>query len=162
MQLQKNPVVAYSEQLLASDSLGREVRVDFYVPAHWQSSVNPGMLLINDGQDLVTMGFREILQNLLDQNRIRPLVAVGIHCGPDRRNEYGVTASPDYLGRGARAPQYRDFIFSELLPFIHQYFSGKAFADRVFAGFSLGGLSALDLVWQNPTDWIYSQKYQSD
>lgn len=150
MQLQKNPVVTVSQHLLSSDYLGREVRIDLYVPPHWQSVPNPGMLLINDGQDLAGMGFLQILKDLLEQNRIRPLVAVGIHCGQDRRNEYGVIASPDYLGRGAKAPQYRDFIFSELLPFIHQHFSGKAFSDRVFAGFSLGGLSALDLVWQNP------------
>ena len=42
------------------------------------------------------------------------------------------------------------FIKSELLPAIHKLTGIEHFASTAFAGFSLGGLSALDIAWHNP------------
>jgi enterochelin esterase-like enzyme len=130
-----------------SEALDRNVRIDFYLPADYESKTDLSLLLINDGQDLVTMGFEKILEKLVSHNEISPLLCVGIHCGPDRKNEYGMLVSPDYKGRGAKAPQYQQFIFQELLPYIYDHYAIKAFKERAFAGFSLGGLNALDLTW---------------
>jgi enterochelin esterase-like enzyme len=38
----------------------------------------------------------------------------------------------------------------ELLPFIQKHYSLSSFRDVAFAGFSLGGLSAFDIVWNHP------------
>lgn len=134
---------------LLSEALEREVRVDLYFPpGPWQPS-RASLLLINDGQDLVTMGFDRILQDLYHNQAISPLLCVGIHCGEDRKNEYGMLSSPDFKGRGAKAALYERFVFEELLPQLYVSFQVRDCQSRAFAGFSLGGLSALDLVWNH-------------
>jgi enterochelin esterase-like enzyme len=39
---------------------------------------------------------------------------------------------------------------NELLPFIHTEYAIESFAQKAFAGFSLGGLTALDMTWKYP------------
>lgn len=97
------------------------------------------------------MHFEKILGKLYAQSAIRPLLCCAIYCGPERRMEYGTQFYPDYKKRGARAPQYTAFIFQELLPLLSEkYNHGQPFPDQAFAGFSLGGLSALDIAWNRP------------
>jgi enterochelin esterase-like enzyme len=128
--------------------LNRSVRTDFYIP-EISPSVQPDLLLINDGQDLAAMGFRNMLDELHSSGRIDPVFCAAIHCGEDRKNEYGMVSAADFKGRGSKAPLYEKFIFEELLPYIEQNFSDR-FPKKAFAGFSLGALSALDLVWNHP------------
>ncbi|HVZ24857.1 MAG TPA: alpha/beta hydrolase-fold protein, partial [Sediminibacterium sp.] len=110
-------------------------------------------LLCNDGQDMVKMGFAGILQELIRQDSLQPLVCVGIHCGPDRKMEYGTAYSADFKGRGARAGLYEKFVMDELLPAIRKILGIASFRDKSFAGFSLGALSALDIVWNHPNEF---------
>ncbi len=76
------------------------------------------LLLINDGQDLPVMPFTHILDNLYASNSIDPIFCVGIHCGTDRKNEYGTAGKLHYKGLGAKAAPYTQFVMQELLPFI--------------------------------------------
>ncbi len=99
------------------------------------------------------MHFSSILEGLYTAGEIEPLLCVAIHCGEDRRMEYGTQNQPDYKGRGAKAPLYTSFIFDELLPFIRQHFLINTFKEKAFAGFSLGALSALDIVWNRPGEF---------
>ena len=71
------------------------------------------------------------------------------HCGPERKMEYGVAGQPDYKGRGAKAGAYTSFVFNELLPHIHETYNVPSFKEKSFAGFSMGGLSAFDIVWNH-------------
>jgi enterochelin esterase-like enzyme len=130
--------------------LGRMVEIDFYLPVSNTSGNSCSILLINDGQDLRALAFETILQGLYEEGGIQPFLAVGIHAGKERRMEYGTAGEPDYLGRGARAANYQEFIIQELIPFIHARFPNTQEAPISMAGFSLGGLSALDLTWNNP------------
>jgi predicted alpha/beta superfamily hydrolase len=75
---------------------------------------------------------------------------VGIHASEARKMEYGTAKYLDYEGRGAKAGQYQQFILEELLPFIHQTYQVPQFQKKVFAGFSLGGLMAIDATWNYP------------
>ena len=136
-----------------SEHLDRMVRVDIYHPLPATAEPLP-LLLINDGQDLVTMDFTSILERLLHEGSIRPLICVGIHCGPDRRMEYGTAARADFMGRGAKASAYTAFVFSELLPLVRRNSTPSEFVDKSFAGFSLGGLSATDIVWSHPHEFV--------
>ncbi len=138
---------------IESTYLEREVLVDAYLPVNVSQPENMSLLLINDGQDLPKMPFDEILDDLLSSNSIDPLVCIGIHCGPERKMEYGSIVSPDFKGRGAKAPQYQQFIFEELLPLVRTTYYVPSFKEKSFAGFSLGGLSAMDLVWNNPAEF---------
>ncbi len=90
-------------EIIRSAFLNREVTVDFYLPGQKEDLNNCDLLLINDGQDLVTMDFRSILQKLYDKNKISQLLCVGIHCGTDRKNEFGTANFLNDKGQGAKA-----------------------------------------------------------
>ena len=149
MQMEKRMDVIKESTALLSDPLGRNVLVDVYLPVHFDHPHHLSLLLINDGQDLVAMAFQKILGELYHHKLLSPLVVVGIHCGEDRKNEYGMISSPDFKGRGAKAGLYQRFVFEELLPHIYSAYKQFTFKETAFAGFSLGGLSALDLAWNN-------------
>lgn len=139
------------EQLaLASRDLKRQVILDFYLPKNIIDPASMSLLLINDGQNLEEMPFSEMLNSLLGSTQVRPLLCVGIHAGRDRKNEYGISGIPDYEGRGAKAEAYENFIMGQLLPFVHSHYGIEQFQDIGFAGFSLGGLTAIDIVWKHP------------
>lgn len=153
MPTEKTANILVQKYIIASVFLNREVIVDFYLPSDNIQFENLSLLLINDGQDLLTMNFSEILDEIYDSDEIRDLFCVGIHCSADRKNEYGTAKILDYKGRGARAALYGRFIFEELLPFIRSTLSITSFKEKSFAGFSLGGLSALDIVWNHPKEF---------
>lgn len=138
------------QRALASDFLKRYVIIDVYLPKDFAEPTAISLLLINDGQDLAEMGFAVMLNQLQKENEIKPLLCVGIHAGKDRKNEYGTAKMPDFAGRGAKADAYEQFVTEELLPFIHTQFAVEQFKQIGFCGFSLGGLSAMDIVWDNP------------
>jgi enterochelin esterase-like enzyme len=129
---------------LQSKYLKRAVKIDLYHTS--AGAENCSLLLVNDGQDLLKMGFENILRRL----KLKPLTVAGIHCGEDRKNEYGMSAAPDYKGWGAKAGAYEKFVVKELIPFLRNRHSNILFTDTSFAGFSLGGLSALDITWNHP------------
>jgi enterochelin esterase-like enzyme len=136
-----------------SFALEREVELDVYLPPDYHLS--PGkyypLVLFNDGQDLPRMGFARTLERLFFKKQIPHLIAVGVYASEERMREYGTAQQPDYKGRGDKAGLYRDFILQELLPFVQRRFriSGLT-AETAFAGFSLGGLSALDMALAYP------------
>lgn len=137
---------------LYSDYLEREVLFDIYMPLKC-SRDNVSLLLINDGQDLEKMPFEQILNDLYVKGEIENLCCVGIHCGADRKLEYGTAFCADYVNRGNRAGLYTKFIFDELLPFLRSELHIQSFREKSYAGFSLGGLSALDIVWNHTSEF---------
>nr|WP_294903916.1 alpha/beta hydrolase-fold protein [uncultured Lacibacter sp.] len=139
----------FESVVLQSELLERDVKVDLYLPSAVENPAEMSLLLINDGQDLPKMPFTELLDELYEQQKIQPLFCVGIHCGPDRKMEYGIASQADYLGRGAKAAAYTSFVFDELLPFLRKEYHVPQFKEKSFAGFSLGGLMALDIVWNH-------------
>lgn len=138
---------------LYSVFLKRDVKVDCYIPSAMIVTSDINLLLINDGQDLVTMRFEGILENLYKKNEINTVFCVGLHCSADRKNEYGTAKIPDYKGRGAKSALYTRFVFEELLPFIRKRYHIRSFKEKSYAGFSLGGLSAIDIVWNHPQEF---------
>lgn len=130
----------------ASAFLRRSVRLDCYLPDPVEDPTTLRLLLFNDGQDIAAMDLPALLETLPGP----PILCVGIHAGKNRLQEYGTAVRADYKGRGAKAFLYTHFIVQELLPFISRTYNVPSFASRAFAGFSLGGLSALDIVWNHP------------
>ncbi|MBS1665684.1 MAG: esterase [Bacteroidetes bacterium] len=137
--------------LVDSMHLGRAVRVDCYLAG--ALSPETSLLLINDGQDLSRMGFAGILEELQQRAAITPLLCVGIHAGPERKMEYGTAGRLDYQGWGAQADAYGRFVFEELLPRVRREYQTPEFREKVFAGFSLGALSAMDIVWHHAQEF---------
>jgi enterochelin esterase-like enzyme len=153
MQEETTTALLTEEHSIESRLLQRTVIIECFLPTHVTAPENMGLLLINDGQDMKTLGLAPMLESLLLNNQIEPLLCVAIHSCKDRKMEYGTAATPDYLGRGARAGLYTRFIFEELLPFIQASYGISSFKEKSFAGFSLGGLSALDIVWSHPEEF---------
>jgi enterochelin esterase-like enzyme len=153
MQLAKLSAIRVENASLKSEFLDREVLVDFYLPQDLELFSSISLLLINDGQDMLKMNFVSILEKLYKEQAIGPLLFVAIHAGIERRMEYGTQYQLDYKDRGAKAGAYTAFIFDELLPFIRKKFEQFSFTEKAFAGFSLGGLSALDIVWNRPGEF---------
>lgn len=133
-----------------SDYLDRLVTLETYFPGNIQELKTVSILIINDGQDLSRMPFKPILNELHDNQEIEPILAVGIHCNADRRLEYGTADLLDYLNRGSRAKFHRKFIINELLKFVEEKYAIRSVESIGLAGFSLGGLSALDIAWRHP------------
>lgn len=142
--------VAVRTHYLSSRFLKRRVRIDVYFPP--VPSWRPYRLAVfNDGQDLPNMDTARRLKTLHAQRALPPCLVVGVHAG-DRMREYGTAGQPDYKGRGDLAFAYREFLLRELLPFLDRHFRIDATPGRrALAGFSLGGLTAFDVVWKNPT-----------
>ena len=139
---------------LRSQYLDRTVQVDSYFPGGMPQDLSTvSLLLFNDGQDLDRMGFCGLLGDLYDRGCLQPLLCIGIHAGADRKLEYGTAGRPDYEGWGARADAYTRFIFEELLPAIREWYRAPSFREKAFAGFSLGALSAMDIVWRHPEEF---------
>jgi len=153
MQLVNEPGVLTETEHIPSRYLEREVTVDFFRPASVTEHSSPALLLINDGQDMEKMNFRAILEKLYETGSIEPILFVAIHAGIERRMEYGTQHEQDYKGRGKKAGAYTSFIFDELLPYVREKFRIHSFKEKAFAGFSLGGLSALDIAWNRPGEF---------
>ena len=153
MELLNVPAIVFENTSLESKYLDRKVIIDFYLPTNVPEPDAMDLLLINDGQNMEELGFAKILAGLYAETAIRPLFCVAIHASANRRMEYGVAGHPDYLGRGAKAQDYTSFILSELLPYIRQTYAIHTFKGKAFAGFSLGGLTALDIGWNHPDEF---------
>ena len=76
--LSVNPEIKSLETLsFPSKILERNLRIDFYLPPQINDPAGPlDVLLINDGQDLQTMGFESILAKLYRSETIRPILCV--------------------------------------------------------------------------------------
>jgi len=144
-----NPLLNRHSLRLRSHYLDRKVKVDLYLSAdviNWKST-----LLLNDGQDMEQLKIEQTLTELFSEEEILKIAVVAIHANKERMQEYGVAHFPDYKNRGSKAVRYANFIVLELVPFLqNKYGLMKPENIKAFAGFSMGGLSALDISWTNP------------
>ena len=136
--------------IIESVHLNRRVMVSLYTSQNDGFSQTPSLLLLNDGQEAANLNLPAALASLYEGNRIRPVVIAAIHAGKERIQEYGTANRPDFKQRGAKANLYTAFVTEELLPEIKKQAGIEVFDKTVFAGFSLGGLSALDVAWHHP------------
>jgi enterochelin esterase-like enzyme len=135
---------------LESSYLDRHVKVDMYMPVELNKRKSISLLIVNDGQDLPKMPFAEIIDGLYANGEIEPLVVAAIHCSADRKLEYGTADVLDFMNRGSRARYHRKFVLKELITFIRNHYHLPMLHHIGYAGFSLGGLSAMDVAWKHP------------
>ena len=135
-----------------SQFLDTPFKIDIYLPPDYDASGSDQfpLVLFNDGQDLRAIRLAKTLHRLFLEEKTPTFIAVGIHAG-ERMQEYGVAGHPDYKNRGSKAGRYAKFVTTELLPYIQKNYQVETKPELVsFGGFSLGGLSALDIVWNHP------------
>lgn len=130
--------------------LQRNVEVEILTPPELDKSRKYPLLLLNDGQDSDAVKVKATVEHLVAEKAIPEIIVVGITAG-DRMQEYGVAYRHDYHGRGKSAKAYSEYVTKELVPYLaYRYPVSAAPSERVFAGYSLGGLSAMDIAWNHP------------
>lgn len=144
-----DPQLLCIEQSISSLFLHREILISVKLPIHYNEAVQYPLLLINDGQDFEALRINHILTDLQINDIIEPIIVVGIHAGTDRLQEYGTVCKPDYAHRGSKAGATTDFVLKELLQFLSDHYPVDI-TNITYAGFSLGGLMALDMTWNHP------------
>ncbi len=129
--------------------LDRHVEIELLLPPDYQNATTSyPLLLLNDGQDNKAVNIKEHVERLTNDRTIGPIIVAGVKAA-DRLQEYGIASRADYLGRGSKAKAYSKFINAELIPYLlHQYPIQNN--PHTIAGYSLGGLSAIDIAWNNP------------
>jgi enterochelin esterase-like enzyme len=130
--------------------LQRDVEVELLTPPGLDKNKSYPLLILNDGQDNDGVSIKTTVERLVREGTIPAIIVVGVTAG-DRMQEYGVAFRHDYHGRGKLAKAYADYVCNELLPYLtYRLPLAKDVQQRVMAGYSLGGLSALDIVWNHP------------
>jgi enterochelin esterase-like enzyme len=142
-----------SEKLtgIRSSLLDRDVDVEIFLPV---APPAPGkkypLLLLNDGQDNDAVKVRATVERLVAEKAIPEIIVVGVVAG-DRLQEYGIASRNDYLKRGRKAKSYSKYIVTELIPYLtYRYPLEPSAAQHAIAGYSMGGLSAMDIAWNHP------------
>lgn len=156
--LRKKRVVKVNSELkvhhlrVKSKALKRKVEVDVFLPNSFNinRNVEYPALLLNDGQDAYDLKLSETLTNSYLNHGNNKMIVVAVYAG-DRLNEYGTAGIPDYMNRGNKATEYTDFIINRLIPFLQTNYNIFLSAEKsAIAGFSLGGLSAMNIAWNHP------------
>lgn len=144
---ENNASLTQIEENITSKSLNREVHITLIYPKKNIEKLN--VLIFNDGQDFKELEIFASMLTLLSQQKIEPFLCVGVHANHERLQEYGTASMVDYKNRGSKAKQHNDFLIQELLPYLEKKYLVKN-KGNVIAGLSLGGLSAMDIGWNNP------------
>lgn len=134
-----------------SRKLLKDVHVDIYFPPSYfkQKKRKYPVLFFNDGQDMEAVNLVSTLERLYATKQLREIIVFAFHPN-DRMQEYGTQSTPDYLNRGNQSRPYQDFLTKEyLLDIKKEYRLSNDPKDWAIAGFSLGGLSAFDIAWNN-------------
>lgn len=134
---------------IKSASLERAVKLDLILPPSYDNSKSYPLLILNDGQDMLPMHMMHLLEQVWSKKVCKHFILVAPHA-LHRLDEYGVAHHPDFKNRGKLAADYSTFITEELLDFMNQKLDVKGFEEIAIGGFSLGGLSAFDIAWNNP------------
>jgi enterochelin esterase-like enzyme len=112
------------------------------------------VLYLNDGQNLfdpatafggVEWQVDETAQRLIQERRIEPLIIVGIDNAQENRiREYVPYRSQDLPVRVVVGKKYPEFLFNEVIPYIHKRYRVASGPENTgLGGSSLGGLIAL-------------------
>lgn len=137
------------KQKIVSKFLNRVVIYDLIIPNLNNSKACYPVIYMNDGQDFDQLDLEKIEKGFYE-NYTSPHIFVAIHCNNERILEYGTSFVADYKKRGIKATDYMNFVVKELMPFIQFTYSGSNLAtDNTICGFSLGGLSAFDIAFEN-------------
>lgn len=141
-------VQTVQDSLLAT-SHDRQVKLTFVKPAGTFDQPL-AVLIVFDGQDFPALQIENTLSVFIAAQPERPVLLVGVHASDQRVYEYGTSAQADYAGRGNKAAQTTDFVINDLVPYLKDKYPVSN--DRrkwAIAGFSLGGLMALDVAWHH-------------
>ncbi|MDA3942982.1 MAG: alpha/beta hydrolase-fold protein [Bacteroidetes bacterium] len=137
-------------------------RIDVWLPNKFDHSKKYAVLYMHDGQNLfdseytfngISWAADRAMQKLIDEEKVRPTIIVGIWNTDLRYQEYFPVAAYEKLpaalkrkihfknGNSPLSDAYLKFLVTELKPFIDANYAVQTDADSTFiAGSSMGGL----------------------
>jgi len=142
-------MVKYHRQLTGQGVLPRDIIV--WLPPNYQQNTeqNYPVLYMHDGQNIIdpnTASFKvdwsvdETLTRLIAEQRIPPMIVVGMSNTENRTAEY----SP-----GVDGEAYMNFVVNKVKPLIDSRYRTKSSREHtLIGGSSMGGIISLMLVWQ--------------
>jgi enterochelin esterase family protein len=145
-EIEFNPAIPHGtlrDTTFFSTNLGNARTVRVYTPPFYQhASQRYPLILFHDGLDYVSLASaNNVIDNLIAQNRIEPIMAVFVPAGPQRHEEYATT----------RQAQFTAFIVNELMPWVdRRYRTRNEPAARAVIGASDGGTISLWLGLTHP------------
>jgi predicted alpha/beta superfamily hydrolase len=145
----------------ASKNLGNARRLIVWLPPGYEQDTQKryDVLYMHDGQNLFDAATSfagewkadETARLLIQQNKITPIIIVGIDNNGRRIDEYTMTRD-DRRGAGGKGAAYVKFVAEEVKPFIDKAYRTNGSAEHTgVAGSSLGGTISLELVRAYPT-----------
>ncbi len=156
--------------LFKSDALGYQITYKIYLPHGYENLSSLPCMYVTDGYEYLhpQLGnMATILDNLIDEKKIKPIVAVFIdHREPINR------ANNKRMTELAMNSTYLDFFVKELIPQIEKNYNvADAANQRAILGTSMGGLTATYFAFtrpdifgmagiQSPAFWTKPQIYQ--
>lgn len=138
--------------------------LQIYVPK--QAAKDASVIFFNDGSFYLSrkgpVRATHVLDYLISNKNIRPTIAVFINPGvPDQTvrvkpiDSYGDIEAQRSLEYDRLTPDYGNFLFQEVLPFVESE-TGLQISEnpenRTVCGISSGGIAAFTTAWQHP-DW---------
>lgn len=126
---------------IESAVLGDTRQFTVYVPAAYDALREPTRLVVVFDGDYFSADLRTptVLDNLLNEGRIPPTVAVFVDAQPTRDRDY------------VNSPDFADFVAKELQPWVTAHYRvSREPRDSVVAGASFGGLAAAFIGLRHP------------
>lgn len=115
-----------------SKILNNERRIRIYTPSGYSKSKEPyGILVLNDGEEYMAMSAKAVLDNLINDKKIPPIVTVFIESINTRDVE--LTCNDDFV----------DFTEKEVIPWVKKNYNVSDNPEKnIIGGLSYGGLTA--------------------
>ena len=120
-------------------------KVGVYIPAQYKEGTEVPFMVVHDGPGL---GMKTILDNLIAQKRIPPLIVISIANGGG--DAQGHERGKEYDNMNG---DYAEYIETEVLPRVEKNYKVKLTKDpdgRAAMGSSSGGSAALIMAWFRP------------
>ncbi len=138
---------------LAGPGLTEPHAVEVYLPPGYNQSGarRYPVLYCNDGQFLQHIDLPAMLSTEILSGQMAAVIMVAIHSTRDRGEEYGLAGQRAVEANGAAAAAYQQFILDVVMPMIAQRYRVLPGARHTgIMGFSMGALSAFDVLWNHP------------
>ena len=137
---------------------GRQLSI--YLPPDYSKDRTYKVIYFHDGQELFVPDWdlQPLLDELIAQEKIEPLVVVGIHSTRERSSDL-VPFEDDWIRREwgdytPKATTFSEFIANKIQPFVQRnYQVSEALGDQALFGASFGGLHAIWDAAKQPDRW---------
>ncbi len=125
---------------LHSEILDDTRRIWIYTPWNYRTDGSPySLLILTDGFEYMNMGAETVFNNLIDDEKIPPIVCVFIESTVNRYEELICNE------------KFSDFLIKELMPWTYKNYNiTRNLQSTIIGGVSLGGLSATYIAYKNP------------